>query len=96
MDTEQYFLSNTGYILTSKTLSYRELSLLCDLLNSHISLYQLDHICTKFDETGWRWLRQFVEEIRLPKSLNDWIIAFGFSEAEIQYIVSKYKHVIPD
>ena len=96
VDTERYFLSNTGYILTSKTLSYRELSLLCDLLNSHIALYQLDHICTKFDETGWRWLRQFVEEIRLPKSLNDWIIAFGFSEAEIQYIVSKYEHVIPD
>lgn len=90
------FLGNTGYILTSDALSQAELGRLCELLNSAISLYQLDVICTKFDETGWRWLRQFVECIKLPKSLDHWCKAFGFTNEEIAFISSRYNHVLLD
>lgn len=96
MDFENKFLGNTGYLLTSNSLSTAALQKLCTLLNSQIALYQLDVICTKFDETGWRWLRQFIEEIRLPTSLAEWRIAFGFTAEEINFISSKYIHVLPD
>ena len=96
MDFENRFLGNTGYLLTSNSLSTAALQKLCTLLNSQIALYQLDVICTKFDETGWRWLRQFIEEIRLPTSLAEWRIAFGFTAEEINFISSKYIHVLPD
>lgn len=96
MDFENKFLGNTGYLLTSNSLSTTALQKLCTLLNSQIALYQLDVICTKFDETGWRWLRQFIEEIRLPTSLTEWRIAFGFTSEEINFISSKYIHVLPD
>ena len=96
MDFENKFLGNTGYLLTSNSLSTTALQKLCTLLNSQIALYQLDVICTKFDETGWRWLRQFIEEIRLPTSLAEWRIAFGFTAEEINFISSKYIHVLPD
>ena len=96
MDYENYFLGNTGYLLTSNSMSTAELEQLCLLLNSQIALYQLDTICTKFDETGWRWLRQFIEYIRLPTSLAEWRTAFGFTTEEINFISSKYTHVLPD
>lgn len=96
MDFENYYLGNTGYLLTSNSLSITELQQLCVLLNSPIALYQLDVICTKFDETGWRWLRQFIEDIRLPISLVEWRTAFGFTAEEINFISTKYIHVLLD
>jgi hypothetical protein len=39
-------------------------------LNSKISLFYLDIISSKLDETGWRWLKQFVELIPVPKNLE--------------------------
>ena len=96
MDDKAMFLGNTGYILTSDALSEAELGRLCKLLNSAVSLYQLDVICTKFDETGWRWLRQFVECIKLPKSLINWDKAFDFTDEEITFISSRYNHVLLD
>lgn len=90
------FLGNTGYILTSDALSVAELDKICKLLNSAVSLYQLDVICTKFDETGWRWLRQFVECIKLPKSLAHWHKSFSFTTEEISFIESRYNHVLLD
>ena len=96
IDDKAMFLGNTGYILTSDVLSIDELGRLCELLNSAVSLYQLDVICTKFDETGWRWLRQFVECVRLPKSLTHWHKSFNFTHEEISFIASKYNHVLLD
>ena len=29
-------------------------------------LYCLNQITSRFDENGWRWLRQFVEKLRVP------------------------------
>lgn len=33
-------------------------------------LYSLNQITTRFDENGWRWLRQFVEQLRVPLLIN--------------------------
>ena len=30
-------------------------------------LYCLNQITSRFDENGWRWLRQFVEQLRIPR-----------------------------
>ncbi len=38
-------------------------------LNSKIALFYLDIISSKLDETGWRWLKQFVELIPVPTNL---------------------------
>ena len=59
-------LGNTGYILTVKGNNTRELKYLLGFLNSRVILYYLDLICTRFDDNGWRWLRQFVETIPIP------------------------------
>lgn len=49
--------------------------LLLAFLNSKAILFYLDMICSRFDDTGWRWLRQFVELLPIPiieraKNLN--------------------------
>ena len=70
-DNARMFLGNTGYILTSQTTDLKELKYLLCFMNSRIILYYLDLICTRFDDNGWRWLRQFVENIPIPKMNND-------------------------
>ena len=65
-DDAKMLLGNTGYILTVKGNNTRELKYLLGFLNSRVILYYLDLICTRFDDNGWRWLRQFVETIPIP------------------------------
>ena len=67
LDEEQHFLGNTGYILTDSANDKSKLLYLLANLNSRIILYQLDRITTRFDNNGWRWLRQFIEQIRIPR-----------------------------
>ena len=70
-DNAKMFLGNTGYILTSQKNDLKKLKYLLCFMNSRIILYYLDLICTRFDDNGWRWLRQFVENIPVPKMNND-------------------------
>jgi hypothetical protein len=70
-DCNQMFVGNTGYILTSNKGDVKTLNYLLGVLNSRIILYYLDLICTRFDDNGWRWLRQFVEVIPIPIILSD-------------------------
>jgi len=59
---------NTCYILSfnDNDRHERELNTLLGFLNSKIALFYLDIISSKLDETGWRWLKQFVEQIPVP------------------------------
>lgn len=66
IDEDNKLLGNTGYILTMPSNDRDELLYLLAYMNSRIVLYQLDKLTTRFDENGWRWLRQFVEELRVP------------------------------
>lgn len=43
-------------------------------------LYCLNQITSRFDENGWRWLRQFVEQLRIPKFINKDVIVSIVSE----------------
>ena len=59
---------NTCYILSfnDNERHEKELNTLLGFLNSKIALFYLDIISSKLDETGWRWLKQFVEQIPVP------------------------------
>jgi type II restriction/modification system DNA methylase subunit YeeA len=67
LEFENMMLGNTGYILTVSDNDATKLSYLTALLNSRLALYMLNQISTRFDSNGWRWLRQFVEELKIAK-----------------------------
>ena len=71
LDEAKMYLGNTGYILTAKNDDLKTLKYLLGFLNSRVVLYYLDLICTRFDDNGWRWLRQFVEDIPIPQISSD-------------------------
>jgi len=66
LDLKGNMVGNTGYILTVPNNDYDVLMYLLAFLNSRSMLYSLNQITTRFDNNGWRWLRQFVEELRVP------------------------------
>ena len=72
IDFSNHYVSNTGYILTVTSDNHDLLYYMLGLLNSRIILYCLNQISSRFDENGWRWLRQFVEQLKLPidKDIN--------------------------
>jgi len=70
VDHSQHFVSNTGYILTVSENDENLLYYLLGILNSRIMLYCLNQITSRFDDNGWRWLRQFVEQLRVPANAN--------------------------
>ena len=69
-DFTSKIVGNTGYILTVNDDSKEDLYYLLGFLNSRVLLYCLNQITSRFDENGWRWLRQFVEHLRIPKYAN--------------------------
>ena len=73
IDSSQHTVGNTGYILTVTGDNEELLYYLLGFLNSRIMLYCLNQITSRFDENGWRWLRQFVEQLRVPinKDISD-------------------------
>ena len=66
IDFSQNTVGNTGYILTVENDDRKLLYYLLGFLNSRVTLYCLNQITSRFDENGWRWLRQFVEHLRVP------------------------------
>lgn len=76
-ENDSHYVGNTGYILTlgERSVEAMGYELLLAFLNSKAILFYLDMICSRFDDTGWRWLRQFVELLPIPiieraKNLN--------------------------
>ena len=71
IDTKRMVVGNTGYIITfDSEVSEERLYCLTGFLNSKATLFYLDNSCSKFDENGWRWLRQFVENIPIPQQTD--------------------------
>lgn len=68
LDDKGYYLGNTGYILVMNKRLEQKMSYeyLLAILNSKAMLFYLDMISTRLDETGWRWLRQYVEQLPIP------------------------------
>ena len=67
IDFSKKMVGNTGYILTVDEDKEDLLYYLLGFLNSRVMLYCLNQITSRFDENGWRWLRQFVEQLRIPR-----------------------------
>lgn len=67
-DDAGYLVGNTGYILVMNKESEKKIGYeyLLSFLNSKAMLFYLDIISTRLDETGWRWLRQYVELLPIP------------------------------
>ena len=70
IDLNGNLVGNTGYILTIPDNDIDNLSFLLAFLNSRVILYCLNLISTRFDDNGWRWLRQFVELLLIPPCSN--------------------------
>jgi hypothetical protein len=75
IDFSQQMVGNTGYILTVADNDEELLYYMLGFLNSRVMLYCLNQITSRFDENGWRWLRQFVEQLRVPNIPNKSLIA---------------------
>ena len=75
IDFSQQMVGNTGYILTVADNDEELLYYMLGFLNSRVILYCLNQITSRFDENGWRWLRQFVEQLKIPKIPNKSLIA---------------------
>jgi type II restriction/modification system DNA methylase subunit YeeA len=61
-DDKNLYLQNTGYIMTGVSLKY-----LIAVLNTKLILHYFDEINQKLDNTGWRWINQYVEILPIPK-----------------------------
>ena len=71
IDRKKMVVGNTGYIITfDSEVTEERLYCLTGFLNSKAALFYLDNSCSKFDENGWRWLRQFVENIPIPQQTD--------------------------
>lgn len=81
LDKNNYMVSNTGYMLVTKdNLEEKKVyNNLLAFLNSKAILFYLNMISTRLDETGWRWLRQYVELLPIPE----------LSEVQLQSISSE-------
>ena len=63
-DNNQSIVLNTCYILTASSTEI--LLYLLGVLNSKVTLFYMDLISSKLDNTGWRWFKQFVEIVPIP------------------------------
>ena len=71
IDRKKMVVGNTGYIITfDSEVTEERLYCLTGFLNSKAALFYIDNSCSKFDENGWRWLRQFVENIPIPQQTD--------------------------
>ena len=72
LDMNNQMISNTSYMITFDKNDNDECKLYCLLgfLNSLATLFYLDVSCSRFDENGWRWLRQYVENIPVPQIIS--------------------------
>jgi len=66
-DESKSIALNTCYILTS-TNNDISLKYLLALLNSKLILFYMNIISSKFDETGWRWLKQFIDVLPIANN----------------------------
>ena len=83
-------------MITTKSQSEKELQYLLALLNSRVVLYALDRISTRFDDNGWRWLRQFVERLYIPRMINSKYILSLQQEEETSVTREKLNQAIAE
>ena len=71
-DDTQSLVLNTCYMLTiNRSTTNFDLKYLLSILNSKPILFYMNLISSKLDETGWRWLKQFVEILPIPFVNNE-------------------------
>ena len=68
-DGSKSIVLNTCYILTTNNIDI-DLRYLLAVLNSKIILFYMNITSSKFDENGWRWLKQFVDILPIVSTEN--------------------------
>ena len=96
IDYNKKLIANTAYMITTKNQSKKELQYLLALLNSRVVLYALDRISTRFDDNGWRWLRQFVERLYIPRMIDSKYILSLQQEEETSATREKLNQAIAE
>lgn len=96
IDYNKKLIANTAYMITTKNQSEKELQYLLALLNSRVVLYALDRISTRFDDNGWRWLRQFVERLYIPRMIDSKYILSLQQEEETSATREKLNQAIAE
>ncbi|MBQ9244050.1 MAG: hypothetical protein IJ165_12675 [Proteobacteria bacterium] len=66
LDLYQFFFNNTGYMLVLKEDNLCLLTYILHFLNSTTILFYHDITSSKLDVNGWRWFREFVEQLPIP------------------------------
>lgn len=79
---EEFFIDNTGYVMTGAPIW------LVDYLNSSIINWYYPFISATLGNKGRRYIKQYIENIPIPKSfcLKKPYEGFNFTEEEINYI----------
>jgi hypothetical protein len=90
---EPMLIMNTAFIMTCEdeiTLKY-----LLAILNHPISLFYLEQVYNKLDETGWRWFKVAVEKIPIPTAPNHKkkIISYMVDEISMNMSESRDKEI---
>ena len=70
LDRDNFLVEATGFCLTLNDKT-QNINTLLAFLNSDISLWYLDKIYTKLDITGWRWKKEPIGKIPIPKITPD-------------------------
>ena len=84
LDNENYFISNTGYIMNGS-----DLDVLIKYLNSlTVSILFKKYYSTGMGETGFRFLKQYLELLPIPKSKSE-ILLNAENDNEIEEIICK-------
>jgi type II restriction/modification system DNA methylase subunit YeeA len=99
LDSNGSVVLNTAYIMVAPHLTIDQLNNMLIILNSRCILYYLNLITSKFDATGWRWLKQFVEQLPIPLPsattfkesadvMADQLVyeVYGLTASEVSYI----------
>lgn len=76
-DDSGSLLLNTCYILTLPAADSDCLKYILAILNSNVILFYMNLISSKLDNTGWRWLKQFVEVIPIPNGRPEYFRNFS-------------------
>ena len=88
-DAKGYYLNNTCYIMTSEHVDLRYI---LDFLNSPLCVWYFDKICATSGVGTRRWIKQYVEQIRVPR-VSGWEAQ---GEAQIFIALSDAFHLTDD
>ena len=82
------YVSNTAYILVGKRAKY-----ILPIINSCIVNFYMSNVSFALGDTGKRWIKQFVEQIPIPKITEEEQLPFIQKGEEITSLIEQFNKV---